>query len=59
VSIDHDNCQPLIYDLTYVEVDENKKIIKDRQNDKRNADFLDHFRYICNILFPDIKRLIK
>ena len=59
VELDPDNCAPLIYDLTFVEVGDDKKIIKDRQNNKRKADFLDHFRYICNILFPNIARLRK
>lgn len=46
-------CQPLIYDLNYVEVNEKKEIIKDpsRKNDAQLSDFLDHFRYLCNVLF--------
>lgn len=55
---DSENCKELIYDLTYVEVDENKKIIKDRTAESKKSDFLDHFRYICNIIWPNIK-LIK
>lgn len=55
---DSENCKELIYDLTYVEIDENKKIIKDRTAESKKADFLDHFRYICNIIWPNMK-LIK
>ena len=55
---DRENCKELIYDLTYVEIDENKKIIKDRTAESKKADFLDHFRYICNIIWPNMK-LIK
>ena len=55
---DSENCKELIYDLTYVEIDENKKIIKDRTAESKKSDFLDHFRYICNIIWPNIK-LIK
>lgn len=55
---DSENCKELIYDLTYVEIDENKKIIKDRTAESKKADFLDHFRYICNIVWPNMK-LIK
>lgn len=55
---DEDNCKELHYDMMYVEMDENKKLIKDRSTDKKNADFLDHFRYLCNILFPKIKALL-
>lgn len=52
-------CQPLIYDLTYVEVDSQKKIIKDRSNDKRFADFLDGFRYYVNVQYEGVSRLKK
>ena len=55
---DSENCKELIYDLTYVEIDENKKIIKDRTAESKKSDFLDHFRYICNIIWPNMK-LIK
>ena len=55
---DSENCKELIYDLTYVEIDENKKIIKDRTAESKKSDFLDHFRYICNIIWHNIK-LIK
>lgn len=59
VSIDPDNCAPLIYDLNYVEVGSNKKILKDRTTEERMADQLDCFRYLCNVLFPDVKRIIQ
>lgn len=44
---------PLLYDLTYVEMDANKKMVKDRSTDKKNADFIDTFRYFLNIEFHD------
>lgn len=52
-------CQPLIYDLTYVEMNEKKEIIKDRTSDKKYADFLDNFRYFLNVQFDGnfIRRL--
>lgn len=59
VAIDPKQCDPLIYDLTYVEVDVENKIIKDRANEKRKADALDTFRYLCNKLFKHILRLPK
>ena len=54
---DSENCKELVYDLTYVEVDENKKIIKDRTAESKKSDFLDHFRYICNIIWPNMKSI--
>ncbi len=48
VQIDPERCEPLIYDLTYVEIDEYKKIIKNRSSTKTCADFLDTFRYFVN-----------
>ena len=54
---DSENCKELIYDLTYVEIDENKKIIKDRTAESKKSDFLDHFRYICNIIWPNMKSI--
>ena len=51
VKIDKDNCQPLIFDLNYVEVNEKKEIIKDRTTERKKSDFLDLFRYLCNTLF--------
>lgn len=45
ICIDRDNCQPLIYDLKYVQVDENGDIEKDRSDDTKKADTLDCFRY--------------
>lgn len=56
VLIDKIQCQPLIFDLNYVEVDQKKDIIKDRTTDKKKADFLDCFRYLTNQLF-DISML--
>lgn len=53
-------CAPLIYDLTYVEMNEKKEIIKDRTSTKKYADFLDNFRYFVNVNFDlsFIKRLV-
>ncbi len=48
VNIDPDRCQPLIFDLQYVELNSQKEIIKDRSASHRNADFLDNFRYLIN-----------
>jgi len=59
IKIDSQLCQPLIYDLTYCEVDENNKLVKDRANDKRNADSLDNFRYLINLLYKNILKLPK
>lgn len=53
VQIDEVNCAPLIYDLTYVEMNDKKEIIKDRSSDKKYADFLDNFRYYLNVDFYD------
>lgn len=53
-------CQPLIYDLTYVEMNHKKEIIKDRSSDKKYADFLDNFRYFINVNFDfDFIKKIK
>lgn len=46
-------CDPIIYDLTYVEMDENRRMKKDRSSDKKNADFLDTVRYFFNVAFPN------
>lgn len=51
VYIDKNNCQPLIFDLNYVEIGKDKKILKDRTTDEKKADQLDAFRYLCNILY--------
>lgn len=48
VEIDPQRCQPLIYDLTYVEVSGEGEIIKDRSTTKKYADFLDNWRYLIN-----------
>ena len=49
VEIDPDNCQPLIYDLTYVEVDNEGNIMKDRSTSHKFSDFLDTWRYLINM----------
>lgn len=51
VQIDKVHCQPLIFDLNYVEIDYKKDIIKDRSTEKKKSDFLDGFRYLTNQLF--------
>lgn len=48
VEIHPTKCQPLIYDLTYVEVNGKGEIIKDRSSSKKFADFLDNWRYLLN-----------
>jgi hypothetical protein len=57
VEIDPDKCKPLIYDLQYVEVDFDGKIIKDRSNTKRFSDFLDGWRYVLNIAVKPFFRI--
>lgn len=49
VEVDPVRCQPLIYDLTYVEVNGKGEIIKDRTSTKKFADFLDGWRYLLNV----------
>lgn len=48
IVIDKENAQPLIYELKYTEMDEHKKIKKDRSSDRTLVDNLDGFRYYCN-----------
>lgn len=45
VIIDEQNAAPLVYELKYTEMDENKKIKKDRTSDRTLVDHLDGFRY--------------
>ena len=59
IIISSTNCEPLVYDLTYAEVDENNKLVKDRSNDKRNVDALDCWRYLITKLYKNILRLPK
>jgi phage terminase large subunit len=56
--IDSVHGKPVIYDLNYVEVNENKEILKDRSSESKLSDFLDNFRYLLNVLFPDIRHLL-
>lgn len=51
VLIDKENCQPLIYDLKYVEVDTDGSIKKDRTSEAKMSDQLDCMRYLCNTFF--------
>lgn len=48
IEIDPKRCQPLIYDLTYIEVDGMGNVIKMRSNPHKYADFLDNWRYLIN-----------
>jgi hypothetical protein len=59
LEIDEEHCEALIYDLTYCEVDENKKLVKDRTSDKKEADTLDHFRYYLNTYHRQFFKLPK
>jgi len=55
VSIDPENCEGLEFDLRYVEVGADGKIMKDnRTNKKRQADCLDNLRYFVNSFMPNI-----
>lgn len=58
IEIDPERCQPLIYDLTYVEMNGRGEIIKDRTSAKKFADFLDGWRYIINIAIKPLFRLV-
>lgn len=51
VQISRKGCEPLIYDLKYVEVDEHGDMIKDRSTDKKQSDQLDCGRYLLNTFF--------
>jgi len=58
VEIDPVNASALHYDMTYVEVGEDKKIKKDsRSDEKQQADSLDWFRYYCNTQHGDFLRI--
>lgn len=58
VLIDESKNEGLIFDLTYVEVDENNKIVKDNRSDeKQQADALDCLRYYLNKYHRDVVRL--
>jgi len=55
VQVSEHKAEELIYDLTYVEVDENNKLVKDNRADKKQqADALDCFRYYCNTFHRNI-----
>lgn len=58
VTLDKDYCKDLIFDLTYVAVDDVGKIDKgSRTNPKKRADHLDHFRYYLNTFHKSILKL--
>ena len=54
VQIDTDHAQNLIFDMKFVEINADGKIIKqDRTNPTQQADALDTFRYWCNVFMSD------
>jgi phage terminase large subunit len=58
ILINADTNESLIFDLLYVEVDEQNKIIKDNRSDeKQQADILDCFRYYLNTFHRDVVRM--
>jgi len=56
ITIDEHNCEALIFDCRYVEIDANKSIIKNRTSEERKADALDTFRYYLNTYFKNYLR---
>lgn len=55
LTIDGHNCQPLIFDLKFAQVDNNGKLIKtDRNDPTQQLDFADNFRYYLNVFHRDI-----
>lgn len=55
VSIDP-SCKGLIFDLNHVKVvyvEEKMKILKDRKDETRNADYMDTWRYLCQTFRED------
>jgi hypothetical protein len=58
VQIDPDKAQPLIFDLKFVQIDNNGKIIKsDRSDPTQQADASDLFRYYLNVWHRGILKL--
>jgi hypothetical protein len=58
ILIDEKKNDGLIFDLEYVEVDENNKIVKENRTDaKQQADALDCFRYYLNTFHRDVVRM--
>jgi phage terminase large subunit len=58
VVFDSDNCKDLIYDCKNVSVNDVGKIDKgDRNNPKKRADHLDHFRYYLNSFHKSILKV--
>jgi len=52
IFFDEDGCKPLISDCKYAKVDEKGILEKDRK--KQKNDFLDGWRYLVDVNFPDI-----
>lgn len=59
VLIDRVKGEGLIYDLRYVEVDENNKLLKDRSSDIRKSDALDCLRYYLNTFHRNYLKIPK
>lgn len=57
IVIDKANASDLVFDLKYVEVDENADIVKDRSSEAAKADLLDCFRYYCNTFHKDFLKI--
>lgn len=59
VSMHPEKCKDLIYDCKNVSVDEMGKIDKgDRNNPKKRADHLDHFRYYLNTFHKGVLKML-
>jgi hypothetical protein len=52
IFFDEEGCKPLISDCKYAKVDEKGILEKDRK--KQKNDFLDGWRYLVDVNFPDI-----
>jgi len=58
VIFNEDKAQPLIFDCKFVQMDNNKKIVKtDRNDPAQQADALDVFRYYCHNFHKDFVKM--
>lgn len=55
--IDKTHCPNLIFDLKFVESDDEHDIVKDRNREEGKADYLDSYRYYKNTFHADFIRL--
>lgn len=55
--ISRTHCQKTIYDLKFVEVDEEHDIVKDRHKQEGKADYLDTLRYYLNTFHQEFIRI--